>query len=181
MTETWLSAQDDETKTVELPPCGIDVISLARQSRSRGRGIATIHKFNLGFNITFKANFHFTHTSFEVVQASITFQHNTQHFFCLYHRPPDRRNNLPDSMLSEQLPDLGYIGNLPGFVCLVGDMNIHSDNPIQSLTKQTLTTLSFLAMSKLLISQLIGVVISLTGLLLDLTMTYIKIYCYRLT
>ena len=44
-------------------------------------------------------------------------------------------------MFTEQLPDLlDYINNLPGFVCLVGDMNIHFDNPIQSLTKQTLTT-----------------------------------------
>ena len=46
-------------------------------------------------------------------------------------------------MFTEQLPDLlVYVNNLPGFVCLVGDMNIHFDNPLQSLTKQTLTTLS---------------------------------------
>ena len=45
-------------------------------------------------------------------------------------------------MFTEQLPDLlDYVTNLPGFVCLVGDMNIHFDNPLQSLTKQTLTTL----------------------------------------
>ena len=44
-------------------------------------------------------------------------------------------------MLTEQLPDLlDYVNNLPGFGCLVGDMNIHFDNPLQSLTKQTLTT-----------------------------------------
>ena len=46
-------------------------------------------------------------------------------------------------MFTGQLPDLlDYVGSLPGFVCLVGDMNIHFDNPLQSLTKQTLTTLS---------------------------------------
>ena len=45
-------------------------------------------------------------------------------------------------MFTEQLPDLlDYVNNLPGFVCLVGDMNIHFDNQLQSLTKQTLTTL----------------------------------------
>ena len=43
-------------------------------------------------------------------------------------------------MFTEQLPDLlDYVSNLPGFACLVGDMNIHFDNPLQSLTKQTLT------------------------------------------
>ena len=100
-------------------------------------------QITLGSHITFKTNFDFTHTSFEVVQASITLQRNTIHFFCLYRPPPNRRNNLTDSMFTEQLPDLlDYVNSLPGFVCLVGDMNIHFDNPFQSLTKQTLSTLS---------------------------------------
>ena len=143
VTETWLSAQGDEAKTAELAPSGFDVKSFPRQSRSRGGGIATVYKSTLGSNITFKTNFDFTHTSFEVVQASITLQHNTLHFFCLYRPPPNRRNNLTDSMFTEQLPDLlDYVNSLPGFVCLVGDMNIHFDNPLQSLTKQTLSTLS---------------------------------------
>ena len=77
MTETWLSAQGDEAKTVELAPSGFDVKSFPRQSRSRGGGIATIYKSILGSNIIFNTNFDFTHTSFEVVQASITLQHIT--------------------------------------------------------------------------------------------------------
>ena len=105
--------------------------SFPRQSRFHGGGIATVYKSTLGSNITFKTNFDITHTSFKVVQASITLQHNTL------------RNNLTDSMFTEQLPDLlDYVSKLPGFVCLVGDMNIHFDNPLRSLTKQTLTTLS---------------------------------------
>ena len=121
--------------------------SFPRQSRSRGGGIATAYKSTLGSNITFKANFDFTLTSFEVVQASIILQHNTLHFFCLYRLPLNRQNNLTYSTFTEQLPDLlDYVNNLPGFVCLVSDMNIHFDNPLQSLTKQTLTTLSLLAL-----------------------------------
>ena len=77
MTETWLSAQGDEAKTVVLAPRGSDVKSFPRQSRSPGGGIATIYKSIFGSNITFKANFDFTHASFEVVQASITLQHTT--------------------------------------------------------------------------------------------------------
>ena len=46
-------------------------------------------------------------------------------------------------MFTELLPDfLDYVNSLPGFVYLVGDMNIHFDNPLHSLTKQTLSTLS---------------------------------------
>ena len=143
VTETWLSAQGDEAKTVELAPSGFDVKSFPRLSRSRGGGIATVCKSTLGSNITFKTNFDFTHTAFEVVQASITIQHNAQHFFFLCRPPPNRRNNLTDSMFTKQLPYLlDYVSNLPGFACLVGDMNIHFDNPLQSQTKHTLTTLS---------------------------------------
>ena len=143
VTEMWLSAQGDEAKTVELAPSGFDAKSFPHQSRSRGGAIATAYKSTLGSNITFKTDLDFTRTSFEVVQASSTLQHNTLHFFCLYRPPSNRRNNLTDSMFTEQLPDLlDYVNNLPGFVWLVGDMNIHFNNPLQSLTKQTLTTLS---------------------------------------
>ena len=96
MTETWLSAQGYEAITVELAPSGFDVKSFPRQSRSRGGGIATVYKCTLGSNITFKTNFDFTHTSFEVAQASITLQHNTLHFLCMYRPPPIRRNNFTD-------------------------------------------------------------------------------------
>ena len=115
--------------------------SFPRQSRSRGSGIATMYKCILGSNITFKTKFAFTHTSFEIVQAAITTQINILHFFCLYRPPPNRRNKLTDTMSTEQMPHLDYMNNLPGFVCLVGDMNIHVDNPLQSQTKHTLTTL----------------------------------------
>ena len=142
-TETWLSAQGDEGKTVELAQSGFDVKSFPRQSRYRGGGIATVCKSTLGSNITFKTNFDLTHTSFEVVQASITLLQNALHLFCLYRLPQSRRSNLADSMFTEQLPGLlDYVNNLPEFVCLVGDMNIHIDNPSQSQTEQTLTTLS---------------------------------------
>ena len=106
MSETWLSAQGDKAKTVQLAPSRFDDKSFPRQSRSRGGGIATVYKSFLGPNITFKTNFDFTHTSFEVVKASITLQHNSLHFFCLYRPPPNRRNNHTDSMSTEQLPDL---------------------------------------------------------------------------
>ena len=76
------------------------------------------------------------------MQASITLQHNTLHFsVCTALHQTNEAILL--TMFTEQLPDLlDYVSNLPGFVCLVGDMNIHFDNPLQSLTRHTLTTLS---------------------------------------
>ena len=183
MTETCLCAQGAESKSVEIAPSGFDVKSFPRRSRSRGGGISTVYKSTFGSDITFKTNFDFTHTSFEVVQASITPQHNTLHFFCLYRPPPNRRNNLTDSMFTEQLPDiLDYVNNLPGFVCLVCDMNIHFDNPLQSLTKQTLTTLSLYNLVQVINkpSHLCGHVIGWVIVRPD-DDVHRKIYCYRLT
>ena len=168
MRETWLSAQGDHAKTVELAKSGFDVKSFPRQSRSRRVGIATVYKSTLGSNITFKTNFDSTHTSFEEVQASNTMQHNTLHFLCLYRHPPNRRNNLTDSMSTEQLPDLlDYVNNLPGFDCLVGEMNINLDNPLQSPTKQTLTTLSLYDLVQVINKPAHIAVISLTWLFFD--------------
>ena len=46
-------------------------------------------------------------------------------------------------MFTEQLPDIfDCANNLPGFACLVGDMNIHLDNPLQSITMTTLSLYS---------------------------------------
>ena len=145
------SSQGVEAKSVELAPCRFEGRSFPNQSRSRGDGIATVCKSTLGSSITFKTDFDFTHISFEVVQAIITERHNTLHFFCLYCPPPCRRNNVTDSMFTQQLPDLlDYASNLPGFVCHVGDMNIHFDNPLQSQTKQTLTTISLHTLVKVI-------------------------------
>ena len=54
LTETWLSAQGDKAKTVELAPSGFDVKSFPCQSQSPRGEIATIYKSILGSNITFK-------------------------------------------------------------------------------------------------------------------------------
>ena len=74
-------------------------------------------------------------------------------------------------MFTEQLSDLDYINNLPRFVCLVGHMNIQFDNPLQSLTNQTLTTLSLCDLVQVINKTLFNK----TGLLFDLKMASIKI------
>ena len=155
--------------------------SFPRQSRSRGGGIATVYKSILGSNITFKTNFDFSHTSFEVVQASITLQHNTLHFsVCTALHQTDKTILL--TMFTEQLPVFrDYINNFSGFACLVGDMNIHFDNPLQSLAMHTLAILSHYNLVQVINMSLMGAVISLTGLLFDLTMTSMKNISYRHT
>ena len=79
------------------------------------------------------------------------------------------------TMFTEQLPDLlNYVDNLQGFGSLVGYMNIHLDNPLQSQTKQTMTTLSLHSHVQVINEPTHSAVMSLTGLLFDLTMTSMK-------
>ena len=106
--------------------------SFPRQSRSRGGGIATVYKSTLRNNIAFQSNLDFTHTSFEVVQASINLQHYIVLFFP-YRPPPNQGNNFTDTILTEQLPDfIDYVNNLPGFVVLlvilISTLIIHSNH-----------------------------------------------------
>ena len=75
VTETWLSAQGDETKSAELAPSGFHVKEFPRQSTSHGDETATIYKSDLGSNILFETSNDFAHTSFDIVQASIILQH----------------------------------------------------------------------------------------------------------
>ena len=78
-------------------------------------------------------------------------------------------------MFTEQLHDLlDYEDSLPGFACLVGDMNIHFDNPLQSLTKQTLTTLSLYDLVQVINKPTHRCGHIIERLLYDLTMTSIQ-------
>ena len=80
-------------------------------------------------------------------------------------------------MFTDQPPDLpDYINNLPRLVCLVGNMNIHGDNPLQLLTKQTLTTLSLYNLA-----QVINKPTNKCGHIIDwVVRPDDDIYCYRL-
>ena len=159
VTETWLSAQGDEAKTVELAPSGFDVKSFPCQSRSRGGGIAAVCKATLSSNITFKTNFYFTHTSFKVVLASITLQHNTL---------------TKQTLTTLSLYNLVQVINEPTHRCchiidwvVVGpDDDIHKNLLLQTHLNQTIITLNptsmFQSLSLLPYTGLLGTWLTLT-------------------
>ena len=143
VTETWFSAHGDEAKIAELAPSGYVAKSFPRPSGSSGGGIVVIYRTSLHDHLTFKTKFSFAHSSFELVQVSVTLQHKVLHFFCLYRPPPSRRNKLKDSMFTDQLPELlDYTNTLHGHICLTGDANIHFDCVNETLTKRTVDLLA---------------------------------------
>ena len=88
VTETWFSAHGDEAKIAELAPSGYVAKSFPRPSGSSGGGIVVIYRTSLHDHLTFKTKFSFAHSSFELVQVSVTLQHKALHFFCLCRPPP---------------------------------------------------------------------------------------------
>ena len=76
--------------------------------------------------------------------TSIILQNSTLHFFGLRSPPPNHRYNhtVPMSKL-RQSGVLSYKNNILASACHFVGMNIHYDNPQQSINKQTLTTISF--------------------------------------
>ena len=140
ITETWLNHRDDEAKIAELAPSGYSARSFPR--RSRGGGLAVVFRDTLSTNLTFKTKFDFDHSSFELIQVSVTLQTSDLHFMCMYRPPPSRKNKLTDSLFSEQFPDLiDTCNSLRGQICILGDMNIHYDCPDHPLTSKTLDLL----------------------------------------
>ena len=140
ITETWLNPRGDEAKIAELAPSGYSARSFPR--RSRGGGLAVIFRDTLSTNLTFKTKFDFDHSSFELIQVSVTLQTSALHFMCMYRPPPSRKNKLTDSLFSEQFPDLiDTCSSLRGQICILGDMNIHYDCPDHPLTSKTLDLL----------------------------------------
>ena len=142
VTETWLSKGEDSKKD-ELAPCGYTAESFPRPSGLAGGGIAIIYRNSLCKQLNIKQNFSFSHSSFQLVQSTLTLQQGALHLFCLYRPPPSSKNRLKDSMFTEQLPDfLEYANNLHGHVCFCGDANIHFDQCHESLVKKTVELLS---------------------------------------
>ena len=134
LTETWLKTEGDEAKHAHLCPPGFKIKSLPRETR--GGGIAIIYKDYL--KIDLKSDFTFNHTSFELVQLTISAPEHL-HFFCLYRPPASKKNKTLDSTFPKELPELfDHINNLKGKVVVLGDFNVQFNNTGHWLTKKVL-------------------------------------------
>ena len=134
ITETWLKQAGDESKRADLCPNGYKLKSLPRETRAGG--IAVIYKEQL--NVSFTSDFIFQHSSFELLEMSLSCEKTKHiHFFCMYRPPPNKNNGLKNSTFCNELPDfLDYVNTLRGNVIILGDLNVHYNQPSNWLTKQ---------------------------------------------
>ena len=70
----------------------------------------------------------------------------TQHsvnFFCVYRPPPSRKNKQTDSMFVDQLHSLlEHCNSLHGSSIVLGDFNVHDDNPLNPTTSRVMDLLT---------------------------------------
>ena len=93
--------------------------------------------------LKYNTTFNFCHTSFELVQTTLTLEQRSVHFFCLYRPPPSRKNKLTDSLFLEQFPNLLDYGNsIGGNLIILGDFNFHFDCPSKPNTSKLLDSIN---------------------------------------
>ena len=132
LTETWLKESGDESKIKDLTPPSYKFFSFPRHvtaSGKRGGGIAVIMKESLAPNASFNTTLPFAHTSFEVVECTLTVRGQQLRLFCVYRPPPSSKNKLTHNIFFDELPDfLDYSFMCAGSLLAVGDFNIHYED-----------------------------------------------------
>ncbi|XP_072022913.1 uncharacterized protein [Amphiura filiformis] len=130
LVETKLSL--DETVILgQCTPPGYKFISLPRPKRDGGGGIGTVYKENIELSITPSS---FTTVNFEYCIATLK---NSVQFVVVYHPPPSKVNGLKRSEFLEDFEVfLEELSVIPTEVVLVGDYNIHVDEPHKPETRK---------------------------------------------
>ena len=141
LTETWLRARGDDARCSDLTPAGYSIRSFPRPSQ--GGGLAVIFHDCYSSRISFTTSFPFDHPSFEFARVSLAMTQQTVNFFCVYHPPPSRKNKQTDSMFVDQLHSLlEHCNSLHGSSIVLGDFNVHYDNPLNPTTSRVMDLLT---------------------------------------
>ena len=158
--ETWLRPEGDESDCVALTPPGFCVRSFPRMSGAGG-GLAVLYRNSLSKNIAVSTR-DFVFSAFEICEVCISLDSHTVVFLSVYRPPPSRKNKLTNAMFLEQFTDLleSYVACDRRFV--VGDLNVHFDNPSDPCTA---------ALNAVLGKQLVNVPIHCRGHTLDWLIT----------
>ena len=92
--------------------------------------------------LTSSTIFTFDHSSYELVQVSLSLQSMALQLFSLYRPPLSRKSKLTESMFPNQLSDLlDHCNSLHGDLCASGDFNAHFDLPHNLTTTKLLDLL----------------------------------------
>ena len=141
ITETWLRSAGHEPIEKCLTPSGYRLASFPRPTL--GGGIAIVYKDSLHHLLSFSQSLPFSHPSFEHVEVSFQSTPHPITFSCVYRPPPSPTNKLTTSMFMSEFDQLlDHYSLLPGNLVVLGDINVHYDNPDSYDTKHICSSLS---------------------------------------
>ena len=135
LTETWLNSEDDVV-IGECTPPGYTFLNVPRLSQNRGGGIGVLFKTHLKLRLkqADPLNSTFEH-------AHVTNSSSSVNFIIVYRPPPSCVNNLKLSTFLHEFDSfIDVISLLPGKLILLGDFNVHWDNPTKPDVNHVLTT-----------------------------------------
>ena len=109
----------------------------------RGGGLAVIFHDRYPSRISFTTSFPFDHSSFELARVSLAMTQQTVNFFCVYRPPPSRSNKQTDSVFVDQIHSpLEHCNSLRVSSIVLGDLNVHYDNPLNPTTSRKMDLLT---------------------------------------
>ena len=140
ITETWFCESGDEVHIQQLRPPGFaEPRSIPRTSGQIGGGLLMVCKDGLKFQQKTILDF----KSFEACQFTFSFEKRDILFVCIYRPTPNKENKLTPRMF---LDDFSCFLDLHSFnrceLIILGDFNLHYDDPSQTYAKEMITLLS---------------------------------------
>lgn len=127
LTETWLKSGETDARIIkDLTPQNFELHHKPRKSKHRGGGVGLLCNEKLHF----KKSDIVDPTSFELLSGLIPFGSSCIRIQTIYRVPPSAKNKIKKGdFINEFASLLEIITTLPGKLLIVGDFNIHFDDP----------------------------------------------------
>ena len=136
LTETWLD-NESETEIGFLKPNGYDFAHVPRQN-GRGGGVGILFKSNLKFkNLNVQST-----DSFEIIAGTIFLKEIALKVYNVYRPPPNSKNKFTENQFLEEFSDFLTSVSIEENTVIIGDFNIHVDQPSRKVSKDFNSLLS---------------------------------------
>lgn len=132
ISETWLGTPTDDVCINELLPENYVIKRVDRQT-DRAGGVAIIHRSSMAIT---QQSMNITYNQFEVISVILTTK-NTSTNMCVFYRAPESRNNRQclSAFMEEWRQFISVQVLTKSELLIMGDVNIHLDNPTKKYTQ----------------------------------------------
>ena len=154
LTETWLKPVVDDCRVTQMTPNNFTSHSFPRlttQPEDRQAGGISVTFRNM-FDPFIKSTCNVDFPSFELSKSQISLNNNDLVLFCVYRPPPSSKNKLtcPGFIRDFELFLDSYTVSLSNFL-IIGDINLHFDNPNETYCKRMIDLLEIRNLTQLIL------------------------------